>query len=477
MNCLLKRIFTFLFFSIAGYSAYSQIGIGTTTVDPSAMLQVESTNRGILIPRMTAAQRTVIANPAEGLMVYQTDGAQKGFWYFSSGQWTPMVPANSIGKNTIMFSDNITNAEAAAKVIAEAGPATQQVIIQGCTNLTSVDLSVLTGLTEIFIIDNVSLQTVNFSNVKTIDGGIYMENNAGLTSVNFASLQRIYQNFQGINNSSGDLVTQYSIHMRRAGVTTLSFPQLQQVSGAIDIQDDSTIVTASFPQLQRFKTMEIFNCVHFANLLMPALTSFENMSVDGAALASLDFTSLAAGGGVMSIYGGPNAPITGISFPALTDGIFNLGFFGHVTTVSAPLLQHTEGVGIQNMSVLASINLPGLQNAGQLSIMSNPSLTTLSFPALTAISNVNSYSSISQNSNLSSISMNNLASFANDQFYFNANKLPSAQVNTLLVKFASFAGLTGRTIDFRQTPAAPPSGAGITAKNTLITAGNTVTTD
>lgn len=464
-------------FFIVCTSVKSQIGIGTATVDPSAMLHVESTSKGMIIPRMTAVQRAAIASPAEGLMVYQTDGAQKGFWYFTSGVWTTMVPANSIGKNTIMFSDNITNAEAAAKVVAEAGPATQQVIIQGCTNLTTVDLSVLTGLTDIFIIDNVSLQTVNFSNVKTIDGGIYLENNTGLTTLNFASLQRIYQNFQGINNDVADLVTQYSIHMRRAGVTTLSFPQLQQVSGAIDIQDDSTIVTASFPALQKFKTMEFFNCIHFANLLMPALTSFQNMSVDARELASLDFSSLAAGGGIMSIYGGSNAPITSISFPAMTDGNFFLGFFPHVTSVSAPLLQHASNIGIQNMNVLSSFSLPALQNAGQLTVYNNASLTTLSFPALTTISGINTYSSINQNANLTSITMNNLVSFANDYMYFNGNKLPSAQVNTLLVKFAAIAGLTGKSFDFRQTPAAPPTGAGITAKTTLINAGNTVTTD
>ncbi|MBK7433441.1 MAG: hypothetical protein IPI66_05685 [Chitinophagaceae bacterium] len=52
----------------------------------SAMLDVTSTTKGLLIPRMTSAQRTAIASPAEGLMVYQTD-APVGLYIYRSGAW------------------------------------------------------------------------------------------------------------------------------------------------------------------------------------------------------------------------------------------------------------------------------------------------------------------------------------------------------------------------------------------------------
>ena len=58
----------------------AQVGIGTNTPDPSALLEISSTNRGLLTPRMTAAQRSSIANPATGLMVFQTDG-NAGLYY------------------------------------------------------------------------------------------------------------------------------------------------------------------------------------------------------------------------------------------------------------------------------------------------------------------------------------------------------------------------------------------------------------
>lgn len=61
----------------------AQTGIGTTTPNASAKLDVSSTDKGILIPRMTSAQRGFISFPANGLLVYQTDGVI-GF-YVNSG--------------------------------------------------------------------------------------------------------------------------------------------------------------------------------------------------------------------------------------------------------------------------------------------------------------------------------------------------------------------------------------------------------
>lgn len=49
------------------------VGIGTTTPDASAALDISSTSQGLLPPRMLQAQRLAIASPATGLVVYQTD--------------------------------------------------------------------------------------------------------------------------------------------------------------------------------------------------------------------------------------------------------------------------------------------------------------------------------------------------------------------------------------------------------------------
>jgi|GEM_PF-2337446 len=68
---------------------FSQVGIKTEggPPHPSAMLQVQDTARGVLIPRMTQAQRLAIPAPANGLMVFQINGI-RGFYYFTENEWS-----------------------------------------------------------------------------------------------------------------------------------------------------------------------------------------------------------------------------------------------------------------------------------------------------------------------------------------------------------------------------------------------------
>jgi hypothetical protein len=60
---------------------------------PSAMLDVKSNNKGMLVPRMTTAQRTAIASPAPGLMVYDTDN--NSFWFYNNVSWTQITTGGS----------------------------------------------------------------------------------------------------------------------------------------------------------------------------------------------------------------------------------------------------------------------------------------------------------------------------------------------------------------------------------------------
>ena len=62
------------------------VGVGTPTPENSAILQVSSTSKGVLFPKMTAAQRALISSPAVGLLIYQIDGAA-GFYFFDGINW------------------------------------------------------------------------------------------------------------------------------------------------------------------------------------------------------------------------------------------------------------------------------------------------------------------------------------------------------------------------------------------------------
>jgi hypothetical protein len=73
----------------------AQVGIGTTTPDNSAALDVQSNGKGILAPRMTTGQRLLISSPAEGLLVYDTD--THSFWYFHDAAWRELFRSESNG--------------------------------------------------------------------------------------------------------------------------------------------------------------------------------------------------------------------------------------------------------------------------------------------------------------------------------------------------------------------------------------------
>ncbi len=69
-------------------------GIGTTNPDSSSLLEIKSTSKGILIPRMAQAKRDAIVRPATGLLIYQTNGTT-GFYYYNGTAWVAVTPKNT----------------------------------------------------------------------------------------------------------------------------------------------------------------------------------------------------------------------------------------------------------------------------------------------------------------------------------------------------------------------------------------------
>jgi hypothetical protein len=81
-----KKILFLLVF-VSSFS-FAQVGIGTTTPNANAMLEVVSSNKGVLIPRMTTSQRTAIVTPAQSLLVYDTDVSMYYYYSTSNNGWT-----------------------------------------------------------------------------------------------------------------------------------------------------------------------------------------------------------------------------------------------------------------------------------------------------------------------------------------------------------------------------------------------------
>lgn len=99
----MKTLFYLLvFLCLAPAATWAQgVGLGIGTPNSSAMLDVTSTSKGVLIPRMSTDQRGKIASPANGLMVYDTDS--KGFWYYNGATWQAMGGAAGASKTRTIY--------------------------------------------------------------------------------------------------------------------------------------------------------------------------------------------------------------------------------------------------------------------------------------------------------------------------------------------------------------------------------------
>lgn len=93
---------------------FSQVGIGTTTPDASSVLDITSTEGGLLVPRMTSTQRDAIANPANGLIVYNTDTNT-----LNMNTGSTITPLWSIieSSNSVKYSNNDTTTDINAPTV------------------------------------------------------------------------------------------------------------------------------------------------------------------------------------------------------------------------------------------------------------------------------------------------------------------------------------------------------------------------
>src|SRR6185436_6917511 len=95
MRNLLKPVFflslqVFVFFSTAQNVAINNDG---SNPHSSAILDIKSSTKGLLIPRTSTTSRTAIVNPAKGLMLYDT--TTSSFWFYNGSAWATISSASS----------------------------------------------------------------------------------------------------------------------------------------------------------------------------------------------------------------------------------------------------------------------------------------------------------------------------------------------------------------------------------------------
>lgn len=96
-----------------GFNAFAQkenVGIGTVNPNQSAVLDLHSSSKGFLMPRMSSVQRNSILNPALGLIIYQTD-SNSGFYFYNGNEWRALNEQSSLAADPndwTMFGNSST---------------------------------------------------------------------------------------------------------------------------------------------------------------------------------------------------------------------------------------------------------------------------------------------------------------------------------------------------------------------------------
>ena len=129
MNKIMKKvIISIVLVSVFAIKATAQTGIGTTIPDASAKLDISSTSKGFLVPRITSTQRTAISLPANGLMFYKKDGVI-GFyvntgtsasptWLRLNTDWTKSGNDISFTTGNISTTGNLTGGNTASSTLS-----------------------------------------------------------------------------------------------------------------------------------------------------------------------------------------------------------------------------------------------------------------------------------------------------------------------------------------------------------------------
>jgi len=123
---------------LIGLNIHAQTGIGTTTPNASAKLDVFSNNKGFLPPRVSltsATDATTIASPAEGLLVYCKGdaGLAAGYYYWNGNAWATIATAGGSGSF-------------ASSYLRGSRIATQSIAVGGVVTFTNIDNSAGTDI-------------------------------------------------------------------------------------------------------------------------------------------------------------------------------------------------------------------------------------------------------------------------------------------------------------------------------------------
>jgi hypothetical protein len=228
-----KLILPFALFMSA--ISFSQIGIGTTNPDNSAILDVTSTSKGFLTPRMTHAEKTAIIAPATGLILYCSDCSSSGeLQIFNGTSWVNMIGGSaSFAKpgtptSAVATAGNLQASVAFTAPLSDGGSAiTGYTVTSSPGSFTSTGASsplVVTGLTVgtayTFTVVATNVAGNSLASIASASVTPYTVPDAPTSVVAIPGNTQASVSFSVPTSNGGSAITGYTVSASSGGVTS-----------------------------------------------------------------------------------------------------------------------------------------------------------------------------------------------------------------------------------------------------------------
>lgn len=244
-NILIITIAAIIFFcSTNKLLAQNNIGIGTITPNPKALLDLQANDKGFLVPRVSSSERLAI-NPAgntdAALLVYDTN--DNLFYYWDGTQWIGF-PQTGSGSNNIAFNFDANTNEL---TITDNGGSLS-------VNLTSLN-NIYTAGTGIDITGNVITNTGDLSNTNELNSTLLFNNGTNILSLtdaggtltaDLSSLNTVYTAGAGISIAGNVITNTGDLNNTNELITSVNFNNTNNI---LSITDAGGTYTADLSSL------------------------------------------------------------------------------------------------------------------------------------------------------------------------------------------------------------------------------------
>ncbi|MEC4050051.1 hypothetical protein OX284_011470 [Flavobacterium sp. SUN046] len=195
-----------------------------------------------------------------------------------------IAPTENLGRVNVYIEDDITDAEAQAKLDAEIGAQTENIYIQNTTNLTTININTKYSIRTIIIGITTKLTTININGIKKLEQFQLSSVSTQPLTINCNDLEEVKYIFSlSLNGSTNNKVNFNSLKtvmgstyvgvILKGNFAELNFPALESV-GLFDF--DITKDVISFPSLKKIDTISCYHEIGFHQLNFPVLETLNN---------------------------------------------------------------------------------------------------------------------------------------------------------------------------------------------------------